>query len=773
VVDIVYSLFRKEIIMRKQISTYLDQAISLLLLVVVGVTPLLFLNQTTEFFDMPKLAFLVFSIILLLALWTFSWIIKGKVVITRTPLDLPLIILLVTILASTYFSASKASAIYGNFPSVHGSAVAWVTYILLYYVIVSHLKTVNQIKSFLYVLFGSGVLVALVSVLSFFGVFLPLDFAKSVNFTPSGSSFSAIAFLLMLLPLPVLSLLNPNKYLPPYVSLALTILFGVTVALIGSLPTYIALLIVFAACLFASKPQHVKKSLPLFGLAVAVILVTLVMAYLPMGTANKLQQMEANFPKEIQLPFAISWKVSASAFRDAPFIGTGPSSYLFNFTTYKPAEFNVLNYWNFSFDAAYNEFLQVLGTLGLLGFLSLIALCVVVLRNSWKNFSIDASAHKDNFELIASALAVSGLVIVVLLAIHGTTLVSSVVMFAVLAALMASQKSIREKVTEFSIGLKATTSGNNQFDLFPVLVFIVFLVAAVPVAYKGFNAVAADYYHRLALSQANKNGTLTYQYLQKAETLNPQIDLYRVDMAQTNFALANAIALQKGPTKDNEKGSLTDQDKQTIQTLLSQSINEGKAALALNPRSARNWEVLASIYRNITGVAQNALAFSLDGYGRAIQRDPLNPALRVSVGGIYYSIKNYDLAIRFFSDAANLKPDYVNAYFNLAIALREKGDFQNAAAVAQQVVTLVQKNPNSPDYKVAKKLFDDLKAKAENAQKAPAGQTNSALNKEVTGVDVKDLEKAPEVATPEAVKKNPKAKLPAAPAPTKKPVVNP
>ena len=203
-------------------------------------------------------------------------------------------------------------------------------------------------------------------------------------------------------------------------------------------------------------------------------------------------------------------------------------------------------------------------------------------------------------------------------------------------------------------------------------------------------------------------------------------------MAQTNFALANALAAQKGPKSAEDKGTLTDQDRQTIQQLLSQSVNEARASIALSPRSARNWEVLASIYRNIAGVAQNALVFSLDSYGRAIQRDPLNPALRVNVGGIYYSIKNYDLAIRFFSDAANLKPDYANAYFNLSIALRDKGDVQNAKAVADQAVKLLEVNKDSNDYKIASKLRDELAAKvkdanAQSAASASAAKADSAL----------------------------------------------
>ncbi len=760
--------------MKHKLTATLDHVITFLLLVVAGITPLLFFNQTTEFYEMPKLIFLVVSVLVLMGMWIFSWILKGKVMITRTPLDIPLLVLLVVVVASAYFSESRFSAIYGNFPRVHGSAVAWVTYILLYFVTVSHLRNLTQIKTFMYTLYGSGLVVALISVLSYFGLFLPLDFAKAVNFTPTGSSFSTVAFLLLLLPFPVLSLINPNKYLPTVPAVVLASVFGVTIALLGGVATYIAMLLVFALAVFVSKPAQLQKTVAMFLIPVALTALTLVLSYVPLP--GGMSQMQANFPKEIQLPFATSWKVSASAFRDAPFIGTGPATYLFNFTSYKPLEFNQFDFWNFSFDTAYNEFLQVLGTLGILGLVSLFLLCLIVLNSARKNMSLDnAEATQEGHDgssesahVLLPALAISGLLSIVLLAIHATTLVSIVTTLFILAAFMVSQKSVRGRVMKLSMGIKASTSENKQFDLFPVLLFVAFLVAAVPVLVQTFNTAMADYYHRQALTQANQNGTKTYEFLQKAESANPYIDLYRVDMAQTNFALANALAAQKGPSAQNEKGSLTDADKKTIQTLLSQSINESRASVALSPRSSRNWEVLASIYRNISGVAQNALVYSLDSYGRAIQRDPLNPALRVNVGGIYYSIKNYDLAIRFFSDAANLKPDYANAYFNLAIALRDKGDLQNAKAVAEQAVKLLSENKETPDYKTASTLLTELNKKiADSADETPTQASSSAQqqptaleNENLEDVNVDGLDNAPSVTPAPTVRPNPAANLP-------------
>jgi tetratricopeptide (TPR) repeat protein len=743
--------------MKNHLTVLIDKLITVILLTVAGVTPLFFFNQTTEFYEMPKLVFLIVATLVLLGLSIFSWILKGKVTINRTPLDIPLLAFLVVVLISTYFSGTRYQAIYGDFPNVHGSAASWILYVLLYFVTVSNLRDMTRVKNFLYVLFTSAGAVALITLLSFFGIFLPFDFAKGVNFTPTGSTFSTIAFLILLLPLTLISMINPNKYLPQYLATILAILFSIVIVLTGSIAAYVALFIVFGLSLYASKNHLSKTGLILFLASAAVVILALTSAYLPFR-GNKIQQLEAGFPKEIQLPLSISWKISASSFRDVPFFGTGPSSYLFNFTSYKPAEFNLLNYWNFSFGTAYDEFLQVLSTLGLFGFATLVILCIVVIKNSNKILSLTQAnslkdAPQDTTQL---ALAISGLLSIVLLMIHTTTLVSIVITLFILATLMMSQESIRNNATELSMGLKASTSHSQQFDLLPVVIFIIFLVGAVTLLFKLSTIVSADYYHRLALSQANKNGALTYQYLQKAESLNPLVDSYRVDMAQTNFSLANIIAIQKGPTKDNPQGSLTDKDKQTIQTLLSQAINEGRASVILSPRSSRNWEILASVYKNITGVANNALTFALDAYGKAVQIDPMNPALRLAVGEVYYSIKNYDLAIRFFTDAVNLKPDYTNAYYDLAIAYREKGDFSNAQLIAEQSLTLIKKETDPKDYKIVSDLIADLKSK--NVSQQNASQTG--LKNNLSGVDVANLKNPPTVSTPSAVKKNPQVKLP-------------
>jgi len=754
--------------MREKLANYLDKGITYTLLAVAGLTPLIFFNQTTEFFEIPKLLFLIITTVILTGLWIFSWIVKGKISITRSPLDIALILFLIVVVASAFLSPNRLVSIYGNFPRVHGSAVSWFIYILLYFVIVSHLRNVKSIKHLIYVMLGSGVILSIISLLSYFKIFLPFEFAKAVNFTPTGSSFSTAAFLLMLLPVPVLSLINKNKYMPLPFAIAITILFSVVVILIGSIPLALIVAGIFVASVLISKPTQVKKNILYLLAPGAVMVLVALLVYIPLsGPLGFLNNASNNFPKEIQLPLSSSWKISASSLRDAPFLGTGPSSYAFNFSAYKPAEFNSYPFWNFTFDTAYNEVFQSIGTLGVFGLVALIIVAVIVLRSVRRNISVHKAEGGDDISfIILPALALSSVVALVLLLLHASTIVSLATTLFIFAAFMMSQKHIREKVTEFSMGIKAVTSENSKFDLFPVLVFIIFVIVAAPFMLRVAQAAQADYYHRQALNQSFENGTLTYEYLQKAENLNPNIALYRVDLAQTNFALANAIATQKGPTEENPEGTLTDEDRQTIQTLLSQSINEGRAAVALSPRSAANWEVLGTIYRSITGVAQNALDFSLAAYGQAIQRDPLNPALRVNVGGIYYAIGNYELAARFFSDAANLKPDYANAYFNLAVTLRESGDMTNAVLVAQQLVNILNDNQDSQDYKTAVALLEDLNSRLANEEQAAddtqqeglAGEESALQNPNLP--DVTTLDNPPTVSPAPTVAPNPNTNLP-------------
>ena len=754
--------------MRQSLPAQVNKVINTLILLTAVLTPLIFTPFTSEYFETAKFVLLISVVLLSLLLWSFNWVLEGRITFTKTPFDLPLLALLLVVLLSTLFSETKYVAIFGNFPRIQGSATAWISYILFFFVAVSHIKTPRQVRTLLYGLFLSATIVAVVTLLSFFGIYLPLPFARFINFTPTGSSFSTAALLMLLLPALFINISNSKEIISSISGAALATLYIVVILLTGGnsdsglgqlfSPVFLALYATLALTFLAIRPRQTDRNLVFLIAPIIVSFIIFGLSFIPLPQGNPLMTQRLNFPREVQLPLSTSWQISGQSFVKYPFLGSGPSSYLFNFTRFKSPEFNFSSYWNAKFDSAFNEYLNVLGTLGILGLLSFLVLSAQIVNFGWLGL---AEKH-DNLTKI---LSLSVLASIILLLMHPATPVLMVATILILAMLTSTHKSINSRVEDLAVGIKTSRltdspamRGLVSGDILPVVVFIPVVVGTLIIFKQLKDFSLADYYHRQALNSAATRGVDTYNALVSAERLNNYIDLYRTDLALTNFALANSLVAAKGPSESSPAGSLTDNDKQTIQRLLSQAITEGRVATELSPRSSTNWEILASIYRQISGVAQNSLDFALDAYGRAIQRDPNNPSLRLQVGGVYYSVKDYNLAVRFFSDAVNLKPDYANAYYNLAIALRDNGDLNGAVAAAQRVVALLQSDTKSKDYKTASELLSDLQNKAatQSAQQTPpAARESSALQKSNLP-NVLDLGQKPQPATPEAVKVSPR-----------------
>jgi tetratricopeptide (TPR) repeat protein len=203
------------------------------------------------------------------------------------------------------------------------------------------------------------------------------------------------------------------------------------------------------------------------------------------------------------------------------------------------------------------------------------------------------------------------------------------------------------------------------------------------------------------------------------------------------MALATSIASNK---------NLTDADRTNITQLVSQAINEGKATVTLNPGRSGNWELLAQIYSNIMAFAQGADQFAIQTYTQAVALDPINPNLRISLGGVYYALGRYPDAIDTFKLAVLTKSDMANAHYNLAIAYRDSKEFDNAITEINNVLTLVPKD--SADYNLAKSTLDALQKN--KAAAAPATGTQNLTTPQKQTQVIQPPITLPQEATPPA-----------------------
>jgi len=128
--------------------------------------------------------------------------------------------------------------------------------------------------------------------------------------------------------------------------------------------------------------------------------------------------------------------------------------------------------------------------------------------------------------------------------------------------------------------------------------------------------------------------------------------------------------------------------------------------VTLNKDRSSNWENLGNIYQSVMAFAKGADNYALQSYSQAIFLDPINPNLRIKLGGIYYSQKKYEEAIDIFKLATLAKSDYANAHYNLSLAYKENKDFTKAKDEMNIVLKLIGKN--SKDYDLALKELEKI-----------------------------------------------------------------
>lgn len=688
------------------------------------VFPVLFLTITTDYFTFPKQILVVFAALTLLILWGVKSLVERKVVLLMNPLNIPVLIFAVVMVLSTFFSVSRQDALIQSVPVI-----------LLCVFFFTTINFIQERSAFMIVvlslLIGTGVS-ALLSILAYFNIFvLPFEAVKNQGFNTFGSPIQYVGFLLPLLVLCISSLYDIAKKRR------------------------------FAALTrdYAHIIQLISVILFVAGIALIVV------------------QILTSPQKPILLPFNHGFQVAFAAISQdtqrilqSLLVGSGYGTFASDFTRFVAPTFNSYSFWNLTFSFSSSYLLELLSTTGILGFLSFLFIFINFIR----------SKARANNPLFLATLTVFILSLIIPFSF------SVVFLLFVLLALFVSHRSIEnargfEPVTLNMIALRqglfsvSEGSGKSKENLIvPSIILALSAIGAVYVLFflTGSGATPRKGYFALISSDikfaksftpdALRSGTETYNLQTQAITEYPyRSDYYRL-FSQINLALAaNIVSAQQGkqPSQDVQNN---------IVALLQQSINSARQAVTLSPFTAINWQNLGQIYRNLIGVGQNAEQFAIASYNQAIALNPSNPGLRIELGGIYYQLKQWDLAQNQFTIATQLKPDYANAYYNLGHVLEEKGDLQNALTQYQAVRQLVandKTNADKIDSEIAAlqaKIGSEAKAASAETKEPTTDTTPLTVNKPQAEFPEKD----PRVAIPEPPKGQPTPTPSSIPAPT-------
>lgn len=395
----------------------------------------------------------------------------------------------------------------------------------------------------------------------------------------------------------------------------------------------------------------------------------------------------------VNLSHLASWSVALDNLRvpKTALIGSGPESYSNVYRLYKPTWMNSAPNWNLIYGSASNLPLHLLTTMGSMGLFVWLWLIIKIGKSTLKNIK----EHKEStlvtpliFSLILNLFFPENILLIGLQAI-------------MLASIIAEMKDSLTQISFSNLQLAVSSSkGKSSAEAFeqknhitstylPVyfLGLVVFLIVGF-----GFFGLYRGYYSQILMRQAdiaiqNNQASVVYELQQKAVRLNPYYDVNRRAYGLTNLMITSALA---------NKTDATDQEKEQVNLLIQQATREASAATVLDPQDSQNWQVLANVYSNMVGLAEDAQQWAVQTYVNAIQTYPSDPNLRISLGGLLLSTNQLDQAISVFTGAINVKPDYANSYYNLAYTLRQSGKLEDAMSAYQQALTLI--DPSSEDF---------------------------------------------------------------------------
>ncbi len=679
---------------------YLNGLIIFLLKLAVFFIPLFFWPFSFEAFEFGKQNLLWF----LVGLATVIWLVKSiaidkKIVYQRTPLDLPILIMLIVWGLAAIFSIDRFSSWFGYYGRPADAFLTTVSLALFYWLATQTISR-REIAKFFNIFITSVSLVLVIGLLSLSKALMRLpatlgagSMLRSNGFNPAGGSPETFAILAAAVLVLVTALYSYNikgelrrrlmsvKY---YLLLALSL---AALALVNFTWAWLAVIIGLGAIFsFALYIVYLnKESAATIEIAIAPALILFMVSILLLfimsgaGGLNVYKLIwQSNVPREIILPAPQAKAIIWQAVKAHPLLGSGPATFAYDFSLYRPADFNSWQFWQLRFDKAPIHIAELSATVGGLGALSYLALIGVWLFVSFiflKNMF--RSESEESYLAFGFSFAAFTLFISQSFYLFNTTL--NFIFWLALALAFISWRFTFAKI--FSTQEIDLT---RHKEVMPVIASLVIAGFGLWLwfSYTQIKFVRAD------TAYNNFRLTGSREQLSRAVKLNPNRFNYHIALAKDYVnEVKEDIALLSAPGGNQ---NIAAERKSKLQNNIQQAVRAAEAATAVAPRSVMAWEALGAIYRDVRLIAIGSVEPAIRHLRKASELEPTNPVLLTELGKLYLANSQTKEAADAFEQAVKFKSDYYEAQLGLAQTYDNLGQTDKALVILEDLISRVQ-----------------------------------------------------------------------------------
>ncbi len=619
--------------------------------------PLFFLPLTTDFFFFNKQYLLFILATISLAAFIVRTISRNKLLFTLSPALFPLLLLTtVYIISSVLGMPNPQTTLFGTTAFIASLFIIFVT-------VTSSQKNDQVIKFGILGITISSILLSLIAILNQLGLLSKIGggaaWLANKNFTPAGDYFVLITYLV-----------------PVLISLIVVALY--TRAMYTKLAIVTAIALIGVGGAFAIKPL-----LPQDGQT---------------GLAH--------------LPYSAGWSIATDTMKNlrSALIGTGPDTYPYDFTRFKPASINQNDkLWSVRFGNSSNEIFTLLSTIGLIG---LGAFLAAHLRTVFAILKTETKIKEDTQAMfLTTFISVLFLSFIFLPA----NIVSITATFVALTLLTIKLKLNSDKTNDVNLQLttnpEVSSQSDNNYHQLPktskfsasVLPWL-FTLLSVILIFVFWTRAINIYRANLAVMEASQNiksnPTLAFNKQLEAANLDPYNPYHRINLSRSYMIAAKEILTSK------DAKEISDDDKKKALSIIEQSIAQAKAATQLDPLNVTVWENSSDIYTQLTAYGVPGSGdWALATYSQAIFINPNDPIVYTQLGTFYFNIGDTELATRMFDRAMALKPNWNVAYYNLSSVYKARKDYAKSLAYINECIKLTP-----PESDVYKKLQEEMEA---------------------------------------------------------------
>jgi len=666
--------------------------------------PLIFTSKSSELFEFNKMMVVYAATVVIVAAWIGKMVIAKKIIYRPSFMAIPLLLYLASHVISAIFSLDTRTSIFGYYSRFHEGLLATISYLLLYFAAVSNLNAKN-VKVILYSSLASGIIIAVWGTFEHYGrsfscVFVTGNFdvacwvqdVKNRVYATLGQPNWMAAYLdvLILTSFAFITkrknvMLNLFQHLVPALFFA-ALLFTKSRSGVWGLIVGLGVFFIFYAIRNLKNLKILLVTCILFlgisvfyGLPLPKIDGKSIESYLNTKTVttpnSELQTPNSN-AGYIDIGISTSsdirkvvWEGAVKIWQRYPVFGSGVETFAYSYYKDRPAAHNMLSEWDFLYNKAHNEYLNLLATTGTVGIIAYLFVIASVAWQSFKWFKIASSPGRDrdprNDTLIMSLFA--AWITILITNFFGFSVVVIGLFFFLIPA-FSYIISIDESSHKIMSNDKLSVNNGQWVIISAIFIVVIYLEI------KLLNLWLADSSYGLG-QNLNRIGqpVMAFKELQVAVSKVPEEPLYRDELAQNVTTLALAAAEQNDATLSSQLANIALQSSDTV--------------VADSPANVIFWKNRARVLYSLSTLDQKTLAPALTAILKAVDLAPTDAKVHYFAGLLLDANGQKEKEIKMLEETVALKIDYRDARFQLAKVYLEVGDNVKAKEQADFILT--------------------------------------------------------------------------------------